>query len=204
MLGPREPGTPCRQTRPTTRIGEVATRRLVEKSSRERASEASDSDRDRDADDPPTAVRAGADDGVVLALDGAEHRLSRAAARALRDGLADAVSGRTEFLHTAGEHRADGSYAVERRAAESAGHVKVFERFEALERLYDRLPRTFTAEDVGGPGLTGGRRHVVLRHVAEHPRFDCELVSRQPLTVRKRADGSDGGRGDRGPDAGGG
>ncbi|ESP88845.1 DUF7528 family protein [Candidatus Halobonum tyrrellensis] len=124
---------------------------------------------------------------MVLTLDGEEHALSRAAARALRDRLSAAVAGRREFLYTAGEHRADGSYAVERRAAESAGHTKVFERFGALERLYDRLPRTFTAEDVGAPGLTGGRRHVVLRHLAEHPGFDCELVARQPLTVRKRA-----------------
>ncbi len=74
---------------------------------------------------------------------------------------------------------------VERRAADSAGHSKVFERFEALERLYGRLPEEFTAETVGRSGLTGGRRHMLVRHFVEHPAFDCELVSRQPLTVRK-------------------
>ena len=61
----------------------------------------------------------------------------------------------------------------------------MFERFTALERLYRRLPDEFTAEEVGRSGLTGGRRHMLVRHFAEHPAFDCELVSRQPLTVRK-------------------
>lgn len=121
----------------------------------------------------------------MLEFDGTERRLSREAACALRDGLADALTRRREFLYTAGEHREDGSYVVERRAADSAGHSKVFERFAALERLYGRLPREFTAEEVGRTGLTGGRRHMLVRHFAEHPAFDCELVSRQPLTVRK-------------------
>ena len=65
----------------------------------------------------------------------------------------------------------------------------MFESFEHLRRLYVRLPGEFTAEAVGRSGLTGGRRHMLLRHFAEHPEFDCELVSRQPLTVRKRDDG---------------
>ncbi|WP_435063804.1 DUF7528 family protein [Halobaculum sp. EA56] len=130
---------------------------------------------------------------MTVTLDGETHRLDREAAIALRDGLADALTARREFLHTAGEHRPDGSYVVERRAADSAGHSKVFERFAALRRLYDRLPAEFTAEAVGRTGLTGGRRHLLVRHLAEHPAFDCELVSRQPLTARKR--GSDSGRG---------
>ena len=131
---------------------------------------------------------------MVLTFDGTERRLSREAALALRDDLAAALTRRREFLYTAGEHREDGSYVVERRAAESAGHSKVFERFTALERLYDRLPSEFTAEAVGRSGLTGGRRHMLVRHFAEHPAFDCELVSRQPLTVRKAApsDGESG------------
>ena len=37
-------------------------------------------------------------------------------------------------------------------------------------------------------GLTGGRRHLLARHLAEHPAFDCELVARQPLTARKSND----------------
>lgn len=61
----------------------------------------------------------------------------------------------------------------------------MFDGFAALERLYGRLPAEFTADDVGRTGLTGGRRHMVLRHFVEHPAFDCELASRQPLTARK-------------------
>jgi hypothetical protein len=122
---------------------------------------------------------------VVVDLDGETATLSRAAARDLRNQLADALTDRREFLHTAGEHREDGSYVVERRNADSAGHRKVFERFAALERRYERLPTEFTAEDVGESGLTGGRRHMLVRHFAEHPAFDCELASRQPLTARK-------------------
>jgi hypothetical protein len=90
-------------------------------------------------------------------------------------------------VYTSGEHREDGSYVVARRGADSAGHRKVFASFARLERLYERLPETFTAEDIGRTGLTGGRRHMLLRHVVEHPAFDCELVSRQPLTARRHS-----------------
>jgi hypothetical protein len=65
----------------------------------------------------------------------------------------------------------------------------VFDRFDVLARLYDRLPTEFTASDLGRPGLTDGRRHVVLRHFCEHPAFDCTLVARQPLTARKHDPG---------------
>jgi hypothetical protein len=88
-------------------------------------------------------------------------------------------------VRTVGTHREDGSYVVERRGADSAGHRKVFESFAALRRLYDRLSAEFTAAEVERSGLTGGRRHVLVRHFAEHPAFDCELVKRQPLTAEK-------------------
>ncbi|WP_255198850.1 DUF7528 family protein [Halorarius litoreus] len=104
----------------------------------------------------------------------------------MRDALGDALTRRDEFVYTTGEHREDGSYVVARRGADSAGHRKVFESFAQVDRLYERLPEAFTAEHVGRTGLTGGRRHMVVRHFVEHPAFDCELVSRQPLTVRKR------------------
>nr|WP_303645241.1 hypothetical protein [Salinirubrum litoreum] len=108
--------------------------------------------------------------------------------------MADALTGRREFLRTTGEHRPDGSYVVARRRAESAGHSKVFESFAALEALFAELPTEFTAETVGRSGVTGGRRHILLRHFVEHPAFDCDLVSRQPLTARKDCeDGSGGG-----------
>jgi hypothetical protein len=64
----------------------------------------------------------------------------------------------------------------------------VFDSFAALERLFERLPAQFTAEDVEGEGITGSRRHMVVRHVAEHPTFDCEIVRRRPLTVRKTSE----------------
>lgn len=133
------------------------------------------------------------DDGAfVLAFDGTERRLSRTDADALREALAEALTEKREFLRTSGERRDDGSYVVARRSAESAGHRKVFDGFAALERLYERLPAEFDADDVGRTGLTGGRRHMVVRHLAEHPAFDCELASRQPLTARKTGE-SDGG-----------
>ncbi|UPV74681.1 hypothetical protein M0R89_01095 [Halorussus limi] len=77
---------------------------------------------------------------------------------------------------------------MERRQAESAGHRKVFESFAALRRLYDDLPAEFTAADVERSGLTGGRRHVLVHHFAEHPAFECGLSKRQPLTASKNDD----------------
>lgn len=64
----------------------------------------------------------------------------------------------------------------------------MFDSFDACEALFERLPESFTAEDVERSGLTGGRRHMLVWHYAEHPAFDCELASRQPLTVEKLAD----------------
>jgi hypothetical protein len=122
---------------------------------------------------------------VHLRLGDETHVLTHAEARSLRQRLGDALVRREEFLHTAGEHRPDGSYVVARRRADSAGNRKVFESVCALERLWERLPPEFTAEDLGRTGLSGGRRHMVLRHLVEHPAFDCELVSEQPLTARK-------------------
>ena len=120
---------------------------------------------------------------------GLESRdLSREEARELRDALSEALSERSEFVHTAGEHREDGSYVVERRNASSAGHRKVFDSFAECRRRYDSLPEAFTAEDCSAADVSGGRRHMLAWHFAEHPAFDCELVSRQPLTVRKRGD----------------
>jgi len=123
---------------------------------------------------------------VFLTIDGARHELSRHAAATLAADLGDALARCDEFVHTIGECRPDGSYVVSRRAGNSAGHRKVFEDWDALVERYDRLPRTFTASDLDGPGISGGRRHLLVRFLAEHPAFACELVSRQPLTARKR------------------
>ncbi|MFC4246144.1 hypothetical protein ACFOZ7_03930 [Natribaculum luteum] len=112
--------------------------------------------------------------------------MSRTDALALRDRLSSTLACEHEFSHTVGCHREDGTYVVERRRADSSGHRKVFESFEQCRRLYDRLPDRFTATDVGRAGLTGSRRHLLVRHFDEHPDFECELVARQPLTVHKR------------------
>ena len=90
-------------------------------------------------------------------------------------------------MNTVGVHRADGSYVVERRGADSAGNRKVFDSFDALARLCQRLPAEFTADDLSATGLTAGRRHMVLWHLVEHPGFAVELASRQPLTAEKTA-----------------
>lgn len=122
----------------------------------------------------------------MLAVGEEAHDLSREEAVQLRDALSDALTRRREFVRTACTLREDGKYVVERRNADSAGHEKVFESAEHCERLYERLPESFTAEDVGTTGLTGGRRHMLVWHYAENPDFECELVSRQPLTVQKQ------------------
>jgi len=152
-------------------------RRLVEKFSRDESSLSVATNHER----------------VVVTLADHVHELSRGEATALREALGEAMCERVEFFRTAGEYREDGSYVVSRRGANSAGHSKVFESFEQLRRLYERLPREFTAEEVGRTGLTGGRRHILVRHFAEHPAFDCTLAKRQPLTAHK----SDAGGGER-------
>jgi hypothetical protein len=113
--------------------------------------------------------------------------MSRADAAALRDVLGAAITEKREFFRTAGEYRTDGSYVVSRRGVDSAGNAKVFDSFDALRRLFDRLPEEFTADDVGRTGITGSRRHMVVRHFGEHPAFDCDVASRNPLTVAKTA-----------------
>lgn len=125
-------------------------------------------------------------DGVSLRVGEASRDLSRAAVERLRAALGEALTDSHEFVHTTGRHREDGAYVVERRGADSAGHRKVFDSRAACRRLYDDLPREFTATDVDAPGVSGGRRHMLVWHFVEHPAFDCSLVARQPLTVRKR------------------
>jgi hypothetical protein len=122
---------------------------------------------------------------VVVSFDDHAHELSGQEAASLRRALGETLAERREFVHTVGTHRSDGSYVVARRGADSAGHSKVFENFGQLCGLYESLPETFAAADIELPGLTGSRRHLVVRHLAEHPDFPCALVARQPLTVEK-------------------
>jgi len=140
-----------------------------------------------------TTVAATSDDGGIdVVIDGTQFRLSRGDAAELHDAVGDALTERTEFFRTAGEYREDGTYEVSRRGADSAGNAKVFRNFEELRRLYERLPDEFDAEDVGRTGITGSRRHMIVRHVAEHPAFDCELASRKPLRAEKTGGESEG------------
>ncbi|MFB9804058.1 hypothetical protein ACFFQF_00500 [Haladaptatus pallidirubidus] len=123
--------------------------------------------------------------------------MSRETATQLQDAVGDALTERQEFFRTAGTFREDGSYEVSRRGADSAGNAKVFQSFDAMARLFDRLPDEFSAEDVGRTGITGSRRHLLVRHFAEHPDFPCRISLHNPLTAEKEAEesgvgGSDG------------
>nr|WP_225741292.1 hypothetical protein [Halorussus halophilus] len=103
----------------------------------------------------------------------------------MQDAVGSALTERREFFRTAGIHREDGTYEVARRGADSSGNSKVFESFDALRRMFERLPAEFSAEDVGRTGITGSRRHMLVRHFAEHPTFDCTISRRNPLTAEK-------------------
>lgn len=107
---------------------------------------------------------------------------------ALRESVGDALERRLELFRTVGQYRRDGSYAVARRAADTPGNEQVFDSFQALCELFESLPAEFGAEDVGDAGITGSRRHLVVRHAAEHPRFDCRLISERPLRAEKAED----------------
>ena len=139
---------------------------------------------ERAADSPPLRA-APTTDGVRIVLGDRTLHLDREAAAAFRAELEAAITDRREFCHTACEHRADGSYVVERLGASSDGHRKVFESVGTCRRLFDRLPERFAASDVTATGVSGGRRHMLVWHFVEHDAFACELVSRQPLTAEK-------------------
>ena len=130
------------------------------------------------------------DESIVLTVDGRSCTLSRTVARELQETIGEALTERREFFRTTGEYREDGTYVVSRRGAESTGNEKVFDSFQAVERLFHRLPDEMTAEDVGRSGITGSRRHMLIRHFAEHPGFDCAISQRNPLTVTKSGDQS--------------
>ena len=127
-------------------------------------------------------------ESIVLAIDDRDFELTRDEAADLQEAVGSALTERREFFRTAGVHREDGTYEVARRGADSAGNSKVFGSFAALRRLFDRLPAEFSADDVGRTGITGSRRHMLVRHFAEHPAFDCEITRRNPLTAEKTGD----------------
>jgi hypothetical protein len=128
------------------------------------------------------------DESIVVQIGEQTCKMSRAEATTLQEAIGAAITEKREFFRTAGEYRADGSYVVSRRGADSTGNAKVFESFDALRRLYDRLPPEFSADDVGRTGITGSRRHMLVRHFGEHPAFECDISRRNPLTAVKRRD----------------
>ena len=130
---------------------------------------------------------------VRVTIDGVSHELPRAVAATLRDDIAESLTERRAFFRTAGVHREDGSYVVERRNADSTGNSSVFESFDELRRFFDRLPSVIDADSLSRAGITGSRRHMLVRHFVEHPAFDCELDSRNPLRARKTGDERTGG-----------
>ncbi|WP_076429061.1 DUF7528 family protein [Haladaptatus litoreus] len=122
-----------------------------------------------------------------MAIDGQDYELSRETATQLQDAVGDALTERQEFFRTAGTFREDGSYEVSRRGADSSGNAKVFQSFDEMARLFDRLPDEFSAEEVGRTGITGSRRHLLVRHFAEHPDFPCRISLHNPLTAEKES-----------------
>ncbi|MFW5937593.1 MAG: DUF7528 family protein [Halanaeroarchaeum sp.] len=122
---------------------------------------------------------------IVLAADDDTIEIPRGEVSRLAEALEAASTARQTFFRTACEHRADGRYVVERRGADSTGNSTVFDSFDAAKRLFDRLPDRFAADALERAGYTGSRRHMLVRHFAEHPEFPCELASRNPLEARK-------------------
>lgn len=175
--------TRCRQTHRLRqkRIEEATEKWLIEKFSGTDQSDSTTATRRQASNE--TVERDGHE--VVVELSNATHVLPLTQAHDLHAALDEALYHTETFSHTVCERRPDGSYVVTRRRADSSGHQKVFDSFRALDGLYERLPSEFTAEDIKHPGLTGSRRHMLVRHFTEHPAFDCALVCRQPLTARK-------------------
>lgn len=140
-------------------------------------------------DGTPLTVEA-TDGAVRLIIDGDRYEFPREQALSLRAAVGDALDRRLELFRTVGHYRRDGSYAVGRRSADTPGNEQVFDSVDELRDLFRSLPSEFGAEDVGERGLTGSRRHLLVRHFAEHPAFDCRLVSERPLRAEKA--GADG------------
>lgn len=124
-----------------------------------------------------------APDGVAVSIEGDRFVLSRTAAAELRSAVGDALTEREAFCRTAGVHRPDGSYVVERRTADASGNSTRFDSFDELRAVFDELPARFRAEDVDC--TTGSRRHMLVWHFAEHPAFPATLASQRPLECEK-------------------
>ncbi|WP_254537572.1 DUF7528 family protein [Halomarina litorea] len=120
----------------------------------------------------------------MVTIDGTRHALTPEAARALVADIHEALSDRSEFVHTACETRRDGRFVVSRRRGTSAGTEVVFDSPGEVRVLYGALPERFGASDV--TRVSGSRRHLLVRFFVEHPDYNCELVSENPLAVQKK------------------
>lgn len=127
------------------------------------------------------------EDTVLLRIADEQYVLPLEVARSLHGDLIDALTERQSFVHTICIRRADGRYIIERRRAASSGNRIVFDSIEAIRDCFDGLPNTFGATDVECDGITGSRRHLLVRHFAESPDFACELICENPLQAEKQA-----------------
>jgi hypothetical protein len=57
-----------------------------------------------------------------------------------------------------------------------------------VDGTHERLPETYDADDIDRTGITGSRRYMVVRYLAEHPAVEFRMVSRNPLVVSKAGD----------------
>lgn len=122
---------------------------------------------------------------MLLRIAGERYALPLEVARGLRVDLSDALTERQSFINTACVRHADGRYVIERRRAASSGNRITFDSIEAIRDCFDGLPNTFGATDVECDGITGSRRHLLVRHFAESPAFECELICENPLKAKK-------------------
>lgn len=125
------------------------------------------------------------EDVVVLRIAGERYALSLDVARSLHVDLHDALTERQSFVHTTSVRHVDGRYIIERRRAASSGNQIAFDSIEAVQDCFDDLPDTFGAADVEYEGITGSRRHLLVRHFAESAEFTCELICENPLQAKK-------------------
>jgi hypothetical protein len=122
----------------------------------------------------------------MLTIAGEQYALPVPVARRLYANLHDTLTERRQFVHTISVRHPDGRYVIERRRAASTGNRIAFDSIEAIRECFVTLPDTFGACDVECDGITGSRRHLLVRHFAESPEFACELVCENPLQAKKQ------------------
>lgn len=123
---------------------------------------------------------------MILTIAGEEYTLPIPVARCLYADLHDTLTERSQFVHTISVRHPDGRYVIERRRAASTGNRIAFDSIEAIRECFLDLPDTFGATDIDCDGITGSRRHLLVRHFAESSVFACELICENPLQAKKQ------------------